>query len=46
MIIYISGFDGEPDAEYKIHYDEENVTYDVDDVYSDYLKGWIKFTDV
>lgn len=42
----IKGVDGDPDAEYTIQYTGEDTPYDVEEVYSDYLKGWIKFVDI
>ena len=40
----IAGVDGDPTAEYKVLYKGEKSSFDVEDLYSDYLKGWLKFT--
>lgn len=42
----LSGADGDEDAVYTIHYDEDNEDYDVEDLLSDYLQGSLKFIDI
>ena len=45
-MIYITCVDGDPVAIYAIQYEGEDTLYDVDGVYSDYLKEWIKFSKI
>ena len=41
-----SGRDGDRDAEYRVFYDEEQETYDVDGLLNDYREGSLKFIDI